>query len=153
MNRHPERQSPVENPALKPLEFLVGEWRLVATHPSFPTAVTGQANIEWLEGGAFLSVHTSFEQPGPPGGKEIIGKDDASDTYRVLYFDERGISRIYKLSLEGSVWKMRRNAPGFNQRFTASLSEDGNSMAAFWEKSSDGKKWAIDLELTYIRVT
>jgi hypothetical protein len=153
MNRHPERQSFLENPALKPLEFLVGEWRLVATRPSFPSAVTGQTVIEWLEGGAFLSVRSSFEQPGPPGGKEIIGKDDSADTYRVLYFDDRGISRIYKLSVEGNVWKMWRNAPGFYQRFTATLSEDGNTMAAFWERSSDGKKWEIDLELTYIRVT
>ncbi len=153
MNRHPERQSFSLNPALAPLAFLVGEWRVVATHPSFPTAVTGRASVEWLEGGAFLILRSSFDQPGPPGGKQIIGKDDTTETFRVLYFDDRGISRIYKLSLDGAVWKMWRNAPGFYQRFTATLSEDGNTMAAFWERSTDGKKWESDLELTYIRVT
>jgi len=152
MNRHPERQSLIINPTLKPLEFLIGEWRLVASHPAFPTAVTGEVTVEWMDGGAFVMVRTNFEQPGPPSSKQVIGRDDSSGTFRVLYYDERGVSRVYKLSVGEGVWKMWRNAPGFSQRFTATLSEDGNSMAAMWEKSSDGKKWENDLELEYIRI-
>ena len=153
INRHPERHSSQINPTLKPLEFLIGEWRIVATHPDFSTAVTGEARFDWLQEGAFLLMRSSFEQPGPPAGRMVFGKDDSADHFRVLYFDDRGVSRVYKLSLEAGTWKMWRNAPGFSQRFTATLSEDGNTMAAFWERSSDGKKWEIDLELTYIRVT
>lgn len=153
MTRHPERQSSIFNPSLRLLDFLVGEWKLVATHPDLPEAATGATSVQWLEGGAFLLVESNFEQPGPPNAKFVIGKDDSGDIYRVLYYDERGVSRIYKMSLDGTVWKMWRNAPGFSQRFTATLSEDGNTMVAFWEKSSDGKKWDNDLELTYSRIT
>ncbi len=152
INRHPERQSPTVNPSLRSLEFLIGEWELKATHADFPAPANGTASFEWLEGGAFLLAKNNFEQPGPPNAKQIIGKDDAAETYRVLYYDERGVSRVYKMSLEGTVWKMWRNAPGFSQRFTARLSEDGNTITAVWEKSIDAKKWKNDVELTYVRV-
>ncbi len=153
MNRHPERQSSTINPSLNSLEYLIGEWNVVATHPEFPTAVSGTASIDWLEGGAFLLIRSNFEQPGPPGSKQVIGKDDSANTYRVLYYDERGVSRIYKMSVEGTGWRMWRNAPGFSQRFKATLSQDGNTINALWEKSSDGKKWKNDVELTFVRIT
>ncbi len=153
INRHPERQSSTINPSLHLLEFLIGEWEVTARQLDFPKAASGTASFEWLEGGAFLLWRTSFEQPGPPGSKQIIGKDDSADTYRDLYYDERGVSRVYKMSLEGSVWKMWRNAPGFSQRFTATISEDGNTISGLWEKSSDGKKWKHDVEMTYVRIT
>ncbi len=69
----------------------------------------------------------------------------------MLYFDSRGVSRVYQMTLKGRVWKMWRNWPGFSQRFTGAISEDGNSITAFWELCTDGVNWEHDLELEYAR--
>jgi hypothetical protein len=55
-----------------------------------------------------------FETPsGPPQAVLVIGRDQAKGEYDVLYFDRRPMSRIYHMSLDGSVWRMWREAPGF----------------------------------------
>jgi hypothetical protein len=71
--------------------------------------------------------------------------------YTALYFDDRGVSRIYQMSLEGRQWKEWRHAPGFSQRFAGTISADGNIISASWEKSSDGTTWQHDFNLTYKR--
>ena len=81
-----------------------------------------------------------------------MGRDESLDRYTVLYFDTRGVSRIYQMSLEGGQWKMWRDAPGFSQRYVGTFSEDKNSITARWEKSSDGLNWEHDFDMTYTRV-
>jgi hypothetical protein len=49
------------------------------------------------------------------------------------------------------VWTMSREAPGFNQRFTGTLSADGDAVDARWEMSRDGVTWQLDFELSYVR--
>jgi hypothetical protein len=45
------------DPALKPLNRLVGTWTTEATHPAVPGVVVhGTVIIEWLEGERFLPV-------------------------------------------------------------------------------------------------
>ncbi len=152
-NPQAQQPTPKPNPALALLNALIGEWRTVGSHPLFPGAtLRGRVSFDWLDGGAFLTMHSDVEQPGPPSASAVIGRDDSKETYRMLYFDERGVSRIYKMSLEGSLWKMWRESPGFSQRFTGTLSNDGNTITALWEKSSDGSRWEHDLELTYTKV-
>jgi hypothetical protein len=69
----------------------------------------------------------------------------------MLYSDERGVARIYQMSLEGGVWKMWRESPGFSQRMTGMLSSDGNTMTCHGELSRDGERWEHDLDVTYTR--
>jgi alkanesulfonate monooxygenase SsuD/methylene tetrahydromethanopterin reductase-like flavin-dependent oxidoreductase (luciferase family) len=38
-------------------------------------------------------------QPGPPSALSVIGHDDAVQTCCMLYADERGVARIYQMSL------------------------------------------------------
>ena len=38
--------------------------------------------------------------------------------------DERDVSRRYEVSLRDDAWRWWRNAPGFSQRFTATISAD-----------------------------
>jgi hypothetical protein len=143
------------NPALKNLEILVGEWDMEISAASFlsdPSAVLhGHASFEWLEGGDFLVARQGSKAAGPPYSTSIIGRDETIETYTVLYFDDRGVSRIYQMSLEGGQWKQWRQAPGFFQRFTGSFSDDGDTINASWEKSSDGSAWQHDFNLTYKR--
>jgi hypothetical protein len=148
-------QQPVPNPALKSLAILIGEWSVEISNMSFlpdQSAVEhGRATMEWLEGGAFLVMHSDPGRAGVPGSIGVIGRDDSIETYTMLYFDSRGVSRIYEMSLEDGVWKMWRDAPGFRQRFTGTFSGDGNTINANWEKSSAGAHWEHDFDLTYRR--
>jgi hypothetical protein len=70
----------------------------------------------------------------------------------MLYFDSRGVSRIYQMSLSVGVWKLWRDFPGFSQRFTGTFSDDKNVLTARWEKSTDGSKWEHDFNITYKKV-
>lgn len=88
------------NPALKPFEFLVGEWQTTGAHPYFPnTELHGRVSFEWIEGGAFLLLRSEIDHPKFPAGIEIFGSDDTARTYYMLHFDERGISRKYGVSI------------------------------------------------------
>jgi hypothetical protein len=150
-----ETKSVEPNPALKELEILVGEWDMELSAASFlpdPSAtIHGQASFKWLEGGDFLIARQGSKASGPPYSTSIIGRDEMSETYMVLYFDDRGVSRVYQMSLEGRQWKQWRQAPGFFQRFTGTFSADGNIIDASWEKSNDGSAWQHDFNLTYKR--
>ena len=140
------------NPALAPFEALVGAWTVVATHPSVPgTVFHGRATFRWLEQGAFLVMHSAFEEPGVPSSIAVFGSDDALGACHALYFDERGVSRRYDVSLRDGAWTWKRDAPGFAQRFTGTIADDGASIAGTWELCRDGSTWAKDLEVTYTR--
>ncbi len=69
----------------------------------------------------------------------------------MLYSDQRGVARIYQMSLQGGIWKMWRESPGFSQRLTGSFSDDGNTITVHGELSRDGANWERDLDVTYTR--
>jgi hypothetical protein len=147
---HNEAAKP--NPALEPLSVLVGSWTTVGTHPLVPgTTFHGRTSFDWLEGGAFLIMHSQIDEPGIPSGIAIFGSDDTTGECSMLYFDERGVSRRYEVSLRDNVWTWWRNAPGFSQRFTATIAADGRTIVGRGELSRDGSTWEGDLELTYAR--
>jgi hypothetical protein len=136
------------NPALKQLEALIGEWEVEV--PQFP-GPRGRAAFEWLEDGAFLRLHTDAPDPAP-SATLIISRDESSGTYTVLHYDSRGVSRVYQMTFDGGVWKIWRQAPGFWQRFAGTISDDGESIRATWEKSPDGSAWEHDFDLIYRKV-
>jgi len=69
----------------------------------------------------------------------------------MLYADERGVARIYQMSLAGGVWKMWRESSGFSQRMTGTVSSDGNTSTCHGELSRDGSHWEQALDVTYTR--
>jgi len=146
----------MSNPALERLGVFVGEWNIEITSMSFQAdktaVVRGRTSFDWIEGGAFLIQHSELPNSDFPRSTSVIGPDDTAETYSMLYFDSRGVSRIYQMSLSGDVWKLWRDLPGFSQRFMGTFSEDHNLITARWEKSSNGSNWELDFNLTYIRV-
>ena len=141
------------NAALRPLSVLVGTWNTIGTHPLVPgTTFHGRTSFAWIEGGAFLIMHSQIDEPEIPSGIAIFGSDDATGECSMLYFDERGVSRRYEVTLRDNVWKWWRNAPGFSQRFAGSIATDGRTIVGRGELSRDGARWEPDLELTYTRV-
>ena len=140
------------NPALEPLSVLVGRWTTVGTHPLVPgTTFHGRTSFNWLEGGAFLIMHSEVDEPQIPSAIAIFGSDDATGKCTMLYFDERGVSRHYEVSLRDNVLKWWRDAPEFSQRFTGTIAADGRTIVGRGELSRDGATWEGDLALTYTR--
>jgi hypothetical protein len=147
--------------ALRKLDVLIGRWELEPMVEGRSMG-TGHTVFEWLEGGAF--VRQTADADTPPDDPEwransplptvvIIGLDDADGTFTVLYSDARDVFRVYRMTLEDGVWRQWRAAPGFHQRFTGAISEDGATITAMWEFSSDGESWRKDFDLVYRRTT
>jgi hypothetical protein len=112
---------------------------------------SGSARVDWLEDGSAL-VMRQGDAANPPAATWIIGRDEDEPDFVVFYADDRGVSRIYRMSLEGPLWRMWRDAPGFSQRFSAQIGPDGQMVRGRWEKSSDqGKTWEHDFNLDYVR--
>jgi hypothetical protein len=142
------------NPALKPIEVLIGKWEVELSNASFLSNKLDKlkmtATFELLENGNFI-IQRQGETP-LPWSKWIISRDDSEQNYFMLYFDDRGVSRRYEMSFKDSVWKIWRQAPGFWQRFEGKISNDGKTITAYWEKSTNnGKDWEHDFDLTYKR--
>ena len=142
------------NPALAPLDALVGKWTLAATPPGGPPwPGEGRVSFEWVEGRTWLVQRWTVDLPEAPDGVAVLGLDDSTGTLRQFYFDSRGVHRIYEMSLDYGVWKLWRDAPNpFPQRFTGNFGDDGKTIAGRWEKAPDGASWEIDFDLTYMKV-
>jgi hypothetical protein len=146
---------PTAEQALKEMEVLVGEWSLEAIPPDGePWAGEASATFEWLDGSdnQLMLGRTTIEMPEAPDGVCVYGCDAANGTYYQLYTDDRGVCRVYEMSIGNGEWKLWREGEPFNQRFTATISEDGNRIEGRWE-IDEGDGWRTDFDLTYTRVS
>ena len=98
---------PTAEQALHELDPLVGEWTVEATWPNgerWPGG--GRVTFEWHDSGAHLVQRGTVDLPEAPDNVSIIGCDAANGTYIQLYSDERGVSRIYRMSIGNGVWTL-----------------------------------------------
>ena len=146
---------------VKELEKFVGEWVLSAKFenvPGMPEA-DGDAVVEfeWMSGEQFLIERWDIPVPEAPDGVAIIGSDPENDgAFLQHYFDSRGVARIYKMTFDGTTWKLWRDNADFSpldfrQRFTGIFSDDGATIDGTWEICHDGTTWEKDFEITYKR--
>jgi hypothetical protein len=70
-------------------------------------------HFAWLKGGAFLVQRWTVDLPEAPDGATFIGCDAANATYCQLYSDERGVCRVYEMSLRGREWTLHRTGEPF----------------------------------------
>jgi hypothetical protein len=138
------------DPALEPFDALIGTWATEATHPMLPgVVVPGSITFEWLEGGRFLVQRSRNEHELFPDAICVTGAPEAGEGLVMEYFDSRGVRRTYGISLEDGVLRMWREAPGFDQRFSAQLGHDGfEGVHQLAETPGD---WKDDLKVTYRR--
>jgi hypothetical protein len=119
--------------------------------PTADTRVSGSIDIDWIQGGAAVAMRQG-DSEHPPAAVWIIGRDDTEDEYVALYSDDRGVSRVYRMSIDAGQWKIWRDTPEFSQRFRAELEPDGLGVRGRWEKSTDrGANWQHDFNIDYIR--
>jgi hypothetical protein len=143
------------NPALADLEPLVGRWRMelynAAFLPALDTRATGTLEVDWIADGSALRMRQG-ESDNPFAAVWIIGRDDSELRYSVLYADNRGASRVYRMSLEDAHWQIWRDTPEFSQRFQAQLDPDARTIRGRWEKSVDQRAtWEHDFNIDYTR--
>lgn len=143
----------IPNPALKSFEVLIGEWQTTGSHPYLPGIVLhGRSSIQWFDEGAFLIIRSEIDEQHFPEGIALIGSDDAEKKFYMLYFDSRGVSRKYNVSIKGKQVKWWREDPSFSQRMSITVEDDGNKLMSKGEMSRDGAPWEKDLSLMYKRV-
>jgi hypothetical protein len=133
------------------LDAFIGEWTIEA---SFEGAPVGTVVFEWMSGGEFLVQRWEVPHPAAPDGLAVIGYDEGRGTYLQHYFDSRGVTRVYEMSLEGNTWTLSRTQPDFTpldfaQRWVGTFSDDGRTIEGTWEASPDGSSWEKDFDLTY----
>lgn len=153
MKKTSGHKAQIPNPALTPFGRLVGDWKTAGRHPSLPDkTLAGKSSFSWIEGGAFLRWHSEMDEKGFPAGIALFGSDEATGEFFMLYFDERKISRKYQVSLDNNVLTWWRNAPGFSQRYTWTITDNGDTIIGKGELCQDGTTWEKDLDQTFTRM-
>ncbi|MET9667149.1 hypothetical protein ABZY19_17440 [Streptomyces sp. NPDC006475] len=152
-------RQPTPHSALRRLDVLVGAWDMWALGRR---AGPVRTEFSWLEGGVVLvqradvgpdsAVPAEWGPHLPFPTVTLTGYDDTADEFTTLYADGRGVARVYRTSVHDGVWKQWRAAPGFHQRFTATIDDGGGTIRGGWEGSRDGETWTPDFDVTYTRV-
>jgi len=129
--------------------------------------VHGTASVEWLEGERFLIHRVRTDHPDFPDAISIIGdmeRDRVDGTrggdspaartpssWRMHYFDSRGVFRVYETNVTDEAWQWWRDAAGFSQRFTGRFGDGGDTIVGRSQLRKDDVHWADDLAITYRR--
>ena len=144
---------PTAEEALKRLEPLVGEWKLEAIGADGqPWPGEASATIEWHDSRAHLVQGWHVDLPEAPDGTAIIGCDAANGTYYQLYSDERGVCRVYEMSIDEKEWKLWRKGEPFAQRFSATFEDGGDTIRGRFEIAEDQENFQTDFDMIYRRV-
>jgi hypothetical protein len=138
---------------LNRLESLIGEWTLEAIGPDGqPWPGEATVTIEWHDSRAHIVQRSNIDVPEAPNSISIMGCDDANGTYYQLYSDDRGVCRIYEMSITESEWTLWRTGDPFAQRFAATFEDGGNTIRGRWEIAEDQVNFRTDFDLIYRRV-
>ena len=150
--------------ALARLDVLVGEWAIEARFPGDQPAAEGgprgRSRLEWDLGRQVLLQRTEVPVPEAPDSLTVVSTDLQTGAYTQHYYDSRGVTRLYAMTLDDGVWTLTRESPDFSpldfaQRFTGRFSADATTISGAWEKrldgSRDGQHWQHDFDLIYRR--
>src|SRR5262245_36398043 len=96
---------------------LIGVWKVEGVFvggPPPPSRVRGTMTVRWLVRDA-LVVMRSRLSGGPPASTAVLGADDTTGAFFMLYSDVRGVVRVYAMTMTPRRWTLMRRAPGFWQ--------------------------------------
>jgi hypothetical protein len=137
------------------LDALVGEWEMEIEFSGMPPMGGARTTFERM--GPMLVQRWEIPVPEAPDGIAVYGYDDGRGTLLQHYFDERGVARVYEMTLADGLWTLERtkedfSALSFSQRFRGEFSDDDDEIRATWEIAHDHKTFEKDFDLTYRRV-
>lgn len=141
----------MRNQVVAELDALIGDWELTLSGAWFLDSLDveqhGRATFEWLDD-AFVVMRSTMQ--GEPTWDFVFGHSDATDQRYALYHDQRGVSRLFRMSFGAGQWTLERTDPDFHQRFIAAVGPD--EMRGRWEASEDeGRSWRKDFDLVFRR--
>jgi len=141
---------------------LIGEWSMAIVMPGEERPaklpdIGARVTFEWMEGQAFVLERWTVPIREAPDGLAVIGWDEGRGTFLQHYFDQRGVARVYEMSLANGIWKLERTKPDFSpfdfsQRFTGTLTVESERIDGTWEIANDHETWTKDFDLIYTRV-
>ncbi len=144
------------------LEPLIGEWSMAVVmsgeeRPAELPDIGARVTFEWMGEKAFVIQRWTVPIPEAPNGLAVIGWDVGRGTFLQHYFDDRGVARVYEMSLANGVWKAARTRPDFapfefSQRYNGTFTAHGKRIDGTWEIAPDHKTWKKDFDLTYTRI-
>jgi hypothetical protein len=144
------------HPVLARLDVLIGRWRV---QPKVSGVGDAWAEFSWQDNSVLRQISDidslppttpeSWRDNAPFPITAVIGLDETTEEFTILYADTRGVHRVYRITFVDDVWNIWRNVPSFNQRFIGTLSADRGTIEGRWETSSDGLTWSLNFELTY----
>jgi hypothetical protein len=138
------------NPALARLERALGTWNVTGSHPQLAgRTLPGKVTFERIEGGAFIRMHSKMDDPEIPEGVAIFGADGDDDTCTMLYFDTRGVARLYDVAFHEDGFTWSRDSAKFSQRYRVRFA--GDKMEGEGTMKREGSEWEPDLCLSYVR--
>ena len=128
------------------LDRLLGTWDFTMTHSALPEPVSGLQRYERVLDGAFVMLHWTYHHPDFPDAIALL--DDR--TYH--YFDVRGVTRVFELTIDDSGWAMIRRDKDFWQR-SAGRFRGTDAIDGTGENSFDaGVTWQHDFSMSYARI-
>ncbi|MGI2329096.1 hypothetical protein [Planococcus sp. YIM B11945] len=139
---------------MKRLDFFIGTWNMDVIHPHLlPNPISGRSTFEWLEE-KYIVQRTHIDKSEFPDNMIVYDFDPNTGHYLLHYFDSRGITRLYQMTLENGAWTMLRDKADFTplsffQRFIGTIDEVGKVIEGSWEASDDGVEWEHDLKVVY----
>ena len=149
----------VPGPEHERLSVFVGKWRTegrtIATAESPAVPILSSDIYEWVPGNFFVVHHwDGTVGDAKAAGIEIIGYDAAAGNYRTHFFDSDGNAGSEVLTARDRWWTwLGRQVMGAEwHRCTSVVSQDGNTMTARHERSSDGKTWTPWMDVTLRRI-
>lgn len=77
-------------------------------------SIRGTNILEWLDGQRFEIWRSHYDHPEIPDGITVIGVTDGQPSMH--YVDQRGVYRVYAVSLDQASWRYWRNASGRTSR-------------------------------------
>jgi hypothetical protein len=136
--------------SLRPLAPLAGRWRTTGTvfgDDGAPVmSVDGTDEYEWMAGGHWL-VHRVDVLMGEDRTRalELIGDPAEDGAFAMRAFDGSGAYDEMRLTPDGRTLRTQ----GDGVRNTLTVAEDGGSMAAVWERTTEAGTWIRWMELTF----
>jgi hypothetical protein len=125
---------------------LLGTWEFTMHHAELSEPITGRQRYERVLDGAFVLQRWAYDHPDFPDAMALLSDE------RYHYFDVRGITRVFELTIDDAGWSMIRLDADFSQRTTARF-RGPDGMEATGERSHDhGATWQPDFTMTFRRV-
>ncbi len=96
-------------------------------------------------------MRSEVDQPQFPSGLAVIGSDDVAGKFAMTYFDERGTSRIFQVTVGDRTMTWRRDDPQFSQSMTIMAEDGGDKLVSKGRMSRQGGAWVDDRSQVYLR--